>query len=101
VISDDDLLLEFAGNPEALAEAREALEKFGDAYRYQLVAAIHLNHQAAYLEELRAGGQLERAHSPDYWTGYTEALRHISEGRRDGGYPGGPHFDDTIEGRAF
>lgn len=102
MIPDDDLLLELADRPEALAEARQELERFGDAYRFQLVAAIHLNHQAAYLEELRAGGQLEGAYTPERWDGYIEALRHISEGLRDGGYlPGGSMFDDTIEGRAF
>jgi hypothetical protein len=29
------------------------LNKFGDAFRYQLIMAIHLEHQAAHLEELR------------------------------------------------
>ncbi len=107
---DEDLLLEFADNEEALAEARGLIAKHGDAFRCQLVMAQHLEHQAAYLEELRAGDQMEgvkldrsdRIATPDYWDGYIQALRHIAEGLRFAGYlPGGSEFDDTIQGRAF
>lgn len=50
---DDELLLQFADDEDALAEARVTLDKFGDAFHYQLVMALHLEHQAAHLEELR------------------------------------------------
>lgn len=74
--------------------------------------ALHLEHQAAHLEELRAGGQMEGVNvgsrddpqiaTPDYWDGYVTALRHIADGLRNGDYlPGGSAFDDTVEGRAF
>ena len=46
-LTDDDLLFEFTHRPEAMAEARADLEKFGDTYRLQLIAAMYLTHQAA------------------------------------------------------
>jgi hypothetical protein len=108
--SDDDLLLEFADSEAAIAEARAAIAKWGDAFRCQLVMAQHLEHWAAYLEELRAGGQMEgvrldrtgRIATPDYWDGYIQAIRHMADNLRAGDYlPGGRSFDDTVEGRAF
>lgn len=102
-LTDDDLLFEFTHRAEALAEARADLEKFGDTYRLQLIAAMFLTHQAAHLEELRAGDQLHsEKHPQEYWDGYTTALRHTAEGLRDGEYlPGGQFHDETIAGTAF
>lgn len=100
MLSDDDLLLDFTDREEAMAEARAELEKYGDAYRFQLIAALSLQHQAAYLEELRAGDQI-KGHEVRL-EGYVEALRHIAENLRDGYYlPGNPGHDDTIEGREY
>ena len=98
MLRDDELLLEFRDDEEALDEARRTLQRFGDAFRYQLVMAMHLEHQAAHLEELRAGGQL----GEELGDGYVEALRHIAEGLRGGNYlPGGSAHDDTVAGEAF
>ncbi len=101
-ISDEDLLLGFAGDADSLAWARATLDKFGDAFRYQLIMAMHLEHQAAHLEELRAGGQLGKHGEGRYMEGYVEALRDIAEGLESGHYlPGGSAHDDTIAGEAF
>ena len=101
--SDDDLLLDFAGDSDvSIEEARKLLVERGDAWRCQLIMARHLEHQAAHLEELRAGNQLGDADRLKYFEGYVEALRHIAENLRSGEYlPGGDAFDDTVEGRAF
>jgi hypothetical protein len=107
---DEELLLEFSSSEEALADARALIAKFGDAFRYQLVMAQFLGHNAAHLEELRSNGQMEnvplgksgRIASPDYWDGYIQALRHTAEGLWAGEHvPGGSAFDETVSGEAF
>jgi hypothetical protein len=101
-IADEDLLLEFADDEEALAWAQATLAKFGDAFRYQLIMALHFEHQAAHLEELRAGGQLGKLGEERYMEGYVEALRHIAANLQSGDYlPGGSAHDGTVEGAAF
>jgi hypothetical protein len=101
-MSDEDLLLQFADDANGLARARMTLDEFGDAFRYQLIMALHLEHQAAHLEELRAGEQLGKFGEERYMEGYVKALRHIAENLEGGVYlPGGSAHDDTIAGEAF
>jgi hypothetical protein len=100
-MSDEDLLLQFADDANALAGARATLEEFGDAYRYQLMA-LHLEHQAVHLAERRAGEQLGKYGEGQYMEGYVKALRDIAENLESGNYlPGGSPHDDTIAGEAF
>jgi hypothetical protein len=100
--SDEELLLEYAGDAESLAWAQKTLSEFGDAFRYQLIMAMHLQAQAAHLEELRAAGTLGRFGEERYSEGYVEALRHTARGLRSGDFlPGGTAHDDTIAGEAF
>jgi hypothetical protein len=50
--------------------------------------------------DLRAGKQL--GDKEQYMEGYVQALRHIAENLRQGGYlPGGTPYEDTISGTAF
>jgi hypothetical protein len=93
---DNELLLDFEGGN---GDARHQLEVFGDAFRYQLVMARHVEHRAVHFEELRAAGQLADVFGGRYADGYVTALRHIALDLRAGGYlPGGSSYEDTIKG---
>ena len=89
----DEELLDFDERMVAkydAAKARRALEEHGDAFRYQLIAARHMERWADSLE--KSGG-------PDvdkqFQAGYIRALREVSADLRQGDYlPGGLHHDD-------
>ncbi len=88
----DDELLDFDEERMPMyepAKAERALAEYGDAYRYQLVAALHIQRWAERAEEGRTAG---------VWTeGHAKALREIAAHLRQGDYlPGGALYEETV-----
>jgi hypothetical protein len=70
---------------------RRVLEEYGDAFRYQLVAARWIQQWADRLEE----------HAPligeQYNEGYVQALREVTAHLRQGDFlPGGQVYDEMV-----
>jgi hypothetical protein len=75
-------------------EAHKSLEKCGDAFRYQLVMALHLDAWAARLLE-DEGALAREGLSPGETRGWVTALQELAAQIRQGAYlPGGIHFED-------
>jgi hypothetical protein len=92
-LSDDELLDfdEMAIASYDASAARQSLERFGDAFRFQLVAARHLERRADRLERDRL---LDGDES--YLRGHVKALREVAANLRKGNYlPGGPLHEQT------
>lgn len=89
----DDELLDFDAErmPDyEPAKAERALSDHGDAYRYQLVAARHLQAWAEKVEEVGTS-------NPDWTDGHAAALRETAAHLRQGDYlPGGVYYDETV-----
>jgi len=96
MLSDDELLHIEGEPPEGYdpAEARQALAGHGDAYRYQLVAAIHLEGLARMFEEQIALNQKSLG-TPEFVAGRILSLREVAGNLRCGEFlPGGLLFDE-------
>jgi hypothetical protein len=75
-------------------KARQDLKQYGDAFRFQLVAAKHIEGWADRLEE--HSGTVD----PQFNAGYVLALREVAAHLRQSDYlPGGILFDETLEAK--
>jgi hypothetical protein len=96
----DDELLHIEGEPPEnydAAEARRALEQHGEAYRYQLVAAIDLEDRAQMFSEQRLSEELGCGYGPVYVDGRAHALREVAAALRRGDYlPDGWLFNSVV-----
>lgn len=76
-------------------ETREYLERFGDAFRYQLVGALQLDEWAANLEDDPIASM-----DPVEVRGWVNALRNVAAILRQGNYlPGGSLFEGVVRDR--
>jgi hypothetical protein len=75
--------------------AHTLLEEYGDAFRYQLVAALHI---AGWAEELAdPENPVRRSIDPTQINGWVYALGHVAASLRQGYYlPGGESFEATV-----
>jgi len=91
-LTDEDLLyFDIKGLGGLERAPRRVLEEYGDAFRYQLVAARWIQQWAARLEE----------HAPltgeQYNEGYVQALREVIAHLRQGDFlPGGQVYDEMV-----
>jgi hypothetical protein len=94
---DDDLLLEIDESQLQdydRAAAERALRQFGDAFRYQLVAARHIENWA---DDIEAGREAPDAPHPRFSDGVLYALRDVAAQLRCGDYlPGGLRYEETV-----
>lgn len=78
-------------------KAHVDLEKYGDAFRLQLVAALHLDSWAARLQEDDA---LARRLDEKEIRGWVNALQNVAALLRQGYYlPDGLHFEEVVRRR--
>ncbi len=100
MLSDDELLHINGEPPEGYdpAEARRNLVKHGDAYRYQLVAAIHYEELAQMFSEQREIKPYQKElGTPDYVAGLILAYSQVAGSLRTGSFlPGGHPFDMVV-----
>ena len=76
--------------------AHADLEKYGDAFRFQLVAALQLSEWA---EKLEADPIPDM--DPTEMRGWVDALQEVAALLRQGHYlPGGPGFEDVMRDRS-
>jgi hypothetical protein len=77
-------------------KAHANLEKYGDAFRYQLVMALHLDAWAARLLE-DEGALAREGLSPGETRAWVTALQELAALIRQGAYvPGGSNFDPVV-----
>jgi hypothetical protein len=91
----DDELLDFDKSQMPIydpAKAERALVEHGNAYRYQLVTARHIERWAGRLDKAGPLGV-----DPAWEQGFEKALRDIAAHLRQGDYlPGGVPYDQTF-----
>ena len=76
-------------------KAHADLERFGDAYRFQLVAALHLDGWIANLQD--PGSPALQSIDEQELRGWVNALQHVAAYLRQGYYlPGGQLFEEVV-----
>lgn len=100
MLSDDELLHIDGELPEGYDpdDARRALAEHGDAYRFQLVAAIHYEELVTmFSEQKEIKPYQDVLGTPDYVNGLIEAYRQVAGSLRSGSFlPGGGPFREVV-----